>query len=373
MIGLIAALGVVLLAMKTAADPETWRRFLLLQDAPEAETAADFAEKRAEQAPPTSGGLAPDEFRAAADPESAEAGQPADPEAADPGGTPDDSPAAETPAAETPADESPADREPLDRRVIEEGLAAVRDDTFGIRRAERPAYYAILAELREADRAGLRRAARDDVGYKELSEHPERHRGELIAVEGRMKKLLPFKAGENDHGLTRFYEAWVFTEDSHLDPIRVVCTEVSEGIPEGEFETLVPVRLVGRFFKIERYAARHEKPHLAPLLLARRLEWIPPTPLETGHSSLSKYVLGFVLFVAAALGFALWRVSRGDKRFYHGRLKRIIEAPREHIEALEGIETTDPRTLLAELSAADARREADRSRPPAPPAGLADE
>lgn len=333
-IGLIAALGLVLFAMRLAARPETWRRFLQLDDRPPAGTVDDFAERRAEKAPPPDpDDLSPDEFRTV-------------------GGS----------VVDEDSTQSPGEEAPLDRAAIAKALAEVSDDRLGIRRKELPVYHALLAELRDADLASLNRQARADVSYHAVSEDPGAYRGELLLIEGRMKRLLRFDAAPNPYGLDRLYEAWVFTVDSDGNPYRVVCSEVDDGTPEGELKELVPVRLVGRFFKIERYLARHGKTHPAPLVLAKRLEWVRPTPLETNHEALSKWVLGVALGIAAVLALTLWRISVGDRRFYHGHLKRIVAAPREQIAALDGAETADPLALLAELEQRD-RAEADRTLP----------
>lgn len=326
MIALIAALGAVLLAMRAAANPETWRRLLLLDGPSAPETAEDFAAQRAENSSRTPGGLPPDEFR-----------------------TDEAASAARVPHGPKPSSGPLA--------IDPEALAAVRDDTLGIHRDERKAYFELLARLRDAEPADIRRAARDGVSYAAISRSPGDFRGQAIAIEGRMKRLLAFDPGENEHGFERLYEAWVFTDDSGLDPYRVVSAEIPAGMPQGDLDPLVPVRVAGCFFKMERYAAQHGKTHPAPLLLAQRIERVRPTAVEEGHGALSKYVLGFVLAVAAALGFTLWRVSQGDKKFYHGHLKRIVQAPQEHIDALAGIETIDTRRMLAELAAAEAARD----------------
>ncbi len=234
----------------------------------------------------------------------------------------------------------------IDKKILE----PVRDNTLGVRHDEADAFYAILAKARDIPLSDLERVARDDVGFAVLMADSDHFRGTLITVRGEIKRLSKLKAGKNQHNIDVYYEAWLFTADSGINPYRIVCTSIPKGIPQGERITK-PVRVcvTGYFFKREGYASQGGL-HTAPTLLAKRLRWYPPQVAQTEDSRLTPYVVGFVILVAAGLGVTLWRFTAGDKRFYRRHIKRITEAPREAIDALADVETTDPDEMFRQLT-----------------------
>jgi hypothetical protein len=57
-----------------------------------------------------------------------------------------------------------------------------------------------------------------------------------------------------------------------------------------------------------------------------------------------------VLLVGLSITFTLWRFTVSDSRFQQNHLKRLTEAPREAIAALDGMETTDMNQVFRDLA-----------------------
>lgn len=349
MLGLVAALALVLMAIQVTSKPEFWAWMF-----PEQQNGGESAQNDAPSKQDIDydvrleDELNPGEFLSRADSEQA--------------GDTDHTPqangsrkAVEAPAvARIPdsAGHAPASLPPDATIDIDAALLqSIEDNTVGIRRGETDAYFHTLAKVRDLPTERLRRQARSDVSYTVLMVDPADFRGKLLTIEGQVRRLVAFEAGENDHGIERLYEVWLFTQDSGTDPYRVVCTRLPEDIPRGEeIREDVQVRVTGYFFKKQGYQAQRGL-HVAPLILAKTLQWSPPQPATArpGRNP-APWVLGGVLLVGLALAVTLWRLSRSDRDFQEQHLKRVTEVPPEDVEALKHLEATDPGEMLRRLS-----------------------
>jgi hypothetical protein len=173
-------------------------------------------------------------------------------------------------------------------------LRSVSDNTFGIPVAERVAYEALLTQAHNAQAADLERAAHRDVPFALLMLEPDRFRGDLITIEGDLRRLLRIAtvsdnaqnsevSNKSDVSQKRAmsqpesYEAWIFTSDSGLNPYRVVYTDLPTGLAVSDQITPpIRVRTTGYFFKRFSYATTGSD-HTAPLLLAKTLTNITST------------------------------------------------------------------------------------------------
>jgi hypothetical protein len=148
--------------------------------------------------------------------------------------------------------------------------------------------------------------------------------------------VIPIRVGDEDvrarFGIDRYYQVFLFTEDSQSNPLLFCVRELPEGMPLGEgFQFAEQVRVAGFFFNT--WAYRNRQPgdgvtartqwQLAPLLIGRDLHWHP------AEAPASNPLLGAIaagLFVVALLGvwLALWRYGRGDKQFHDETMARQI-------------------------------------------------
>lgn len=227
--------------------------------------------------------------------------------------------------------------EPSDPRIDKELLAGVRDNTLGVRHDEAEAFYRILAHARDLPAQTMTQAARTDLVYTHLMVEPDRYRGELVTVVGDARRITEFTAGPNHSGIERLYEAWVFTADSGTHPFRVVFTRLPKDVHPAESLDL-PVRVTGYFFKREGYNTPGGL-HVAPVLLAKRLQRNSVEAMPTHAASLTPYLLGAVLLVGGGLGVMLWRFRSGDRRFRREQLQSLL-APAQPQE-LGHLETRD--------------------------------
>jgi hypothetical protein len=244
----------------------------------------------------------------------------------------------------------------LDAAVDKSLLSRVRDNKLGIWPDERDAYYALLAKARAVPAAVQNAAARDDTAFAVLMVESDRFRGELVTITGQVKRLWTLPAAPNDHGIDDVYEAWLLTPDSGNNPWVIRFTSLPDGFPEGDALD-ERVRVTGYFFKRFGYAS-HQGLHTAPMLLAKRMQWIRPrTTRRQEDSGLMPYVLGFVALLGTSLAGMLWYFTLGDRRFHRNYLKRVNPNPRDVLSTLDDVQTTDVRDLfrtMTENAAADA-------------------
>jgi hypothetical protein len=333
-VGLLAG---VMIAIQVAARPATWA-WLFSDDAgPSGQSAAsrqsrdvDFSVRFDGEARDP---LAADEFLAQAPP-AAEDGREA-------GGT-----GKETGRGRTG-----------DVAIAPEILRSVQDDFVGLRAAEAEAYFHVLGRVRALDAGSLEQASAGLVDFAVLMDSPDRFRGRPVTVEGELKGLTPIPVAENAAGVEALWEGWVFNRDSWPNPWCVRAVEIPEGIPQGSrLSQSVRVRVTGYFFKKYGYASEGGF-HKAPLLLARRIEWVrTPVAAATPAAGLGPWILGGAVAIALGLGVMVWRLKAGDRRFEETQRRRFSDAPRESIEALAGVETTELSNLFRRLADEDSSR-----------------
>lgn len=188
-----------------------------------------------------------------------------------------------------------------------EALASVSDNTFGIPNVERATYEALLIQVRGADQADLERTAHREVPFAVLMLEPNRFRGELITIEGDLRRLNGIPTTRTDTTESDSYEAWIFTADSGLNPYRVVCTSLPTGLAFGDQLTPpIRVRVTGYFFKRYSYATTGNY-HTAPLLLAKTL-----VPMKKStHKNVAAVRLYSREWLMIALGITVLLVAAG--------------------------------------------------------------
>lgn len=257
-------------------------------------------------------------------------------------------------AATGPAAEDASSPIAVDPRLIE----SIENNTVGVRSGELPAYYSLLAKARDLPLTELEQGARDDLGFAVLMVDSRRLLGELVTVEGYLKRLTRVPAGPNEFGIEDLYEAWFFTPDSGNNPFRFVSTSAPSGIPLGEdLENQYRVRATGYFFKRFGYATEHGL-HVAPLLIGNRLRHIP-VQQSAGEPDvgLIPYIVGIVSVIGISLAFLLWRFTVSDRAFQENHLRRLAAAPDEALQALDDLETNDIHDVLRQLERAESTRD----------------
>lgn len=216
------------------------------------------------------------------------------------------------------AGETPAPQVGSDARLDKSILVTIADNTFGVTAAEKPAYDAILAKARYTSLTELEALAHKDVPFAMLMLDANRFRGELLTIEGDLRRLNRMAATSEESTVDEAFEAWLFTADSGLNPYRVVLTSLPEGISPGvDLNPPIRSRLTGYFFKRYSYATANDF-HTAPLLLAKTLTPLansksaatPPTNNSRSLTFLAIGVLGAFVVVGLAVEIVAHRRRR---------------------------------------------------------------
>jgi hypothetical protein len=143
------------------------------------------------------------------------------------------------------------------------------------------------------------------------SSEPHRYTGRPVTLAGYIRKHVSYPADpENEYGVGWLHEVWLYPEDGDSNPVVVVSTSVPEGLPAGE-KLLERAAVTGYFYKMWAYPAR-DTMRVAPMILARRVEWFPAQEAAAPPRWLivSLWTAGALL--AIAIVWAAWR--RGRRR-----------------------------------------------------------
>jgi hypothetical protein len=157
-------------------------------------------------------------------------------------------------------------------------------------------------------------ARRDRTFAHLLGPEAARHRGEVVRVEGRLKRVRDISPtpGLQADGVAHLYEGWIFSELYRDYSYCVVFTERPPGIDVAESLDR-RVAFEGFFFKVYRFQAG-DGARRAPLLIGRTLRPLPATagPSLAPAVAAAPVVIGGVA-VALTAGVALaWWLRRGD-------------------------------------------------------------
>jgi hypothetical protein len=169
------------------------------------------------------------------------------------------------------------------------------------------------------------------VNFAQLWEEPEKYRGQLIHIEGLVRRVRKFDAPRQAaaEGVPVLYEGWIFAEHQGSNPYCVIVSELGEGVPIAESISGCRVSFDGYFFKRYRYQA--DKWRDAPLLIGRAVIKAPGAieGAEEDTSGFGRQLFPAVLIflgamVAFALGITVW-FRRADKRAW-ARIRQVRDS-----------------------------------------------
>jgi hypothetical protein len=252
---LVVMLGVLLLLMDRARDPDTWRW------------------------------LAP--------------GEPI---------VPGNEPAQQKTADDKAAAAGPTELDPAELDAAREELGAVADKV-PLGKEEMPAYWRLMAWNLHQSTEQLRRRADKSVTFRDLWHRPEKWRAKLVEIPVHLRRTAT--VGDLEHnplGLKTVYEVWGWNSDSQPYWYWMIVPELPPGMPQGE-SIYEEATFVGYFLKLLPYEDRQGRSLATPLLIGR-LVWHPaPTnPLARRDEwQWTWYIAGalVVLFVVR-WGMTLW-------------------------------------------------------------------
>jgi len=243
--------------------------------------------------------------------------------------------------------------EPATAPTIDPELLAGIEDRAPVRGAdqneyESRLYHHMLVEARRTPIEAFARSARRDLTFAHLFEEPARHRGQVVHIEGRLKRLRQFDAPAlaAAQGVPVIYEGWIFDDAYFSNPYCVLVTNLPAGLQPAERMELL-VAFDGYFFKRYRYKAG-DGWRDAPLLIGHSLRLRPapgPTPADSFSQVFLPAFLGLLGGSVALAVFLGWWFRRGD-RLVRARLGSVqappFVPPGEHLAAPKDNEPPTP-------------------------------
>ncbi len=172
-----------------------------------------------------------------------------------------------------PPPKGPTDLDPLEQDAAREELAAVTDK-LPLAPEEMPAYWRLMAwELRQST-AELRKRADKRVTFRELWQNPDKYRGKLVEVPLHLRRAIEVRdLADNELGLDHVYEVFGWNSESQPYWYWLVVPNLPPGMPQGE-SIYEEATFVGYFLKLLPYEDREGHTRATPLLIGR-LVWHP--------------------------------------------------------------------------------------------------
>jgi hypothetical protein len=231
--------------------------------------------------------------------------------------------------------------------VDRELLAKVRDDT-AFRPSEAGAFYHLLGILDETPEAELEKGSVGPVSFTQLFGQPKEFRGDLVTMEGTVRRAQKKAAPKNDYGITD-YDLLIVEPSDRAYAVWVYALELPDDFPRGE-KLREPVTLTGFFYK--RLAALSEDREIMtwPVLLAKTVHRRPvlaAAPQANRQVELKSLTGGLAIAVLASLVVVVF-VFFATRRKTHFKLPASQPAGLERLADKEPL--PDVREQLAELA-----------------------
>lgn len=175
-------------------------------------------------------------------------------------------------------------------------------------REEYLAYNYFVMHARRFSPEVMAKHVRPELTFRRLFEEPHKYRGEIVRVEGRLKRLTWIGSNKQleAEGINDLYEAWIFGEHYFSNPTCVIISELPSGVKPGEDIRELNAVADGYFFKRYKYRAVNDS-RLAPLVIARSLKIVTPTAgkQDPGQAAFGRLFLPVVMsLLLGIVGFA---------------------------------------------------------------------
>jgi hypothetical protein len=188
-------------------------------------------------------------------------------------------------------------------------LESIRDNK-PLTPSEWAAWLHLFDVLQKSDEAALAKAATGPASLVQLFEQSNEFRGELVTTRGIVRRAHAAKTPRNGHGLTAYYQTWLWPEDQPDEPMTVWCLQLPEGFPLG-MEIAEEAEVTGFYFKLWVYKSGDGNVRRAPILLAKTIHWrrkpqVAPAPPQ-GPFPLLLMFAGAALFAVSAATYVYYR------------------------------------------------------------------
>jgi len=198
--------------------------------------------------------------------------------------------------------------------------STIKDNTY-FRPQEREAWFGALAQLQDAPAGQAEEGQGESLSYIQLKEQPEAYRGQWVNISGLAGREETVKPAANSLGIESLHRLWIQPAEGGQWPFVVFCLKLPEAFPRGDGirET---VSVTGIFFKNWSYPWE-DGLGLAPVILARNIDWKPPAPPQPpAPPATGKLVLGAAGALCVA-GLIAWLAVRRTRR----RPRSAVELP----------------------------------------------
>jgi hypothetical protein len=191
------------------------------------------------------------------------------------------------------------------------------------------AFLNVLITAHQTPTKAFANGTRKDLGYANLFNETSHHRGEVVHVEGRMRRLIRWDPPAQGVavGMRDYYEGWIFNPDLY-GPNGAVCVIFTE-LPDG----LQPAEKMDRRVAFDGYLFKKYAYKSAD---ARKTTQHREAPLLIGHAPVVRdlvgdveasptvlftpLLLGVLIFIGTALALIIflgWWFGRGDQKVHH--------------------------------------------------------
>ncbi|MHB1425704.1 MAG: hypothetical protein ACYC3I_21255 [Gemmataceae bacterium] len=201
---------------------------------------------------------------------------------------------------------------------------------------EYEAYWQFLVQAHFTSAKAFAKVARRDVTYVHLFNEPERYRGEVVRVSGRLIRLLSFTPPDEARaaGVSQLYEGWIMTDNFGENPVVIAFTDLPAGLTvDNRRKYNEPVSFDGYFYKRYRYKAGDSKKaneyRDAPLLIGHTLsgQFAPSGVREEAETWGHKLIWVFMGVVGGAVVLLL--ALMGWYRYHDRRVRQRIRVSRQ--------------------------------------------
>jgi len=155
---------------------------------------------------------------------------------------------------------------------------------FKFTEADREPFYGLLRAISETPTGWLeeeakRHYAETPFGVTDLFNRPHETRGKPILLHGTAKRIVPTPVTDSEartlFGIDRYYQIYLFTDQSQSNPIVVCVRSLPEGMPTGDaIDFLEQITVAAVPYKLWIYETP-TGPHYAPVLVGRSPVWHP--------------------------------------------------------------------------------------------------
>ena len=196
------------------------------------------------------------------------------------------------------------------RTIFEDSLYAFVEDRSAMNRsAESAAWYLSWKKIGD-------QAPHQDVTFVQLSGQPNSYRGEKIRVAGNARLLQKIDLpADHELGFDSYKVLWIKPADSSHVPYCVYVSELPDGFPQptaGDVELHEDITVDGVFFKLRSYAAQNGQIEICPLIVAESIFFWQATPQSIASTPQPPYWFLTLFFIGMPIiaAWMAWRVYK---------------------------------------------------------------